>query len=207
MKKDGFYAIISLGDIMKLYAIKDDKNNAIVDNWEEALKIIKTYNKPKYKSFSTFEEAKAFINDEIYTKEVSGPKAYIDGSYDDKTKAYSFGGILIIDDKEYTFKKKYENDEYIDLRNVAGEIKGAGFIINYAIKLGLKELNIFYDYLGIEKWYTHEWKANSKVAVEYSKFADSVKDKIIIKFHKVKSHTNDYYNDIADKLAKEALGV
>ena len=28
-----------------------------------------------------------------------------------------------------------------------------------------------------------------------------------VKFVKVKSHSNDHYNDIADKLAKEALGI
>ena len=33
------------------------------------------------------------------------------------------------------------------------------------------------------------------------------KEKIDVKFVKVKSHSNDHYNDIADKLAKEALGI
>ena len=32
-------------------------------------------------------------------------------------------------------------DEYSELRNVAGEIRGAGYIINYAINLGLKKLH------------------------------------------------------------------
>ena len=37
--------------------------------------------------------------------------------------------------------------------------------------------------------------------------ADRVKDKIHVVFHKVKSHTNNYYNDYADRLAKDALGI
>ena len=112
-----------------------------------------------------------------------------------------------MDGKEYPYKKKFEPDEYSSLRNVAGEIQGAGFIIAYAVKKGIKELHIFYDYLGIEKWFTHEWKANSKIAVDYQILADRVKDKIKVYFHKVKSHTNNHYNDYADKLAKEALGL
>ena len=192
---------------MKYYAIKDDVNHEIVDSWDLCKEHLKNYTKPKYKSFKTKEEAEAFLNDEILDDNITAPKAYIDGSYDSKTNAYSFGGVLIMDGKEYPYKKKFEPDEYSSLRNVAGEIQGAGFIIAYAVKKGIKELHIFYDYLGIEKWFTHEWKANSKIAVDYQILADRVKDQIKVYFHKVKSHTNNHYNDYADKLAKEALGL
>ncbi len=192
---------------MKYYAIKDDLNHEIVDSWDLCKEHLKNYTKPKYKSFKTKEEAEAFLNGEILDDNITAPKAYIDGSYDSKTNAYSFGGVLIMDGKEYPYKKKFEPDEYSSLRNVAGEIQGAGFIIAYAVKKGIKELHIFYDYLGIEKWFTHEWKANSKIAVDYQILADRVKDKIKVYFHKVKSHTNNHYNDYADKLAKEALGL
>ncbi|MBQ2471850.1 MAG: ribonuclease H family protein [Acholeplasmatales bacterium] len=192
---------------MKYYAIKDDVNHEIVDSWDLCKEHLKNYTKPQYKSFKSLEEAEAFINDEILDDNITAPKAYIDGSFDSKTNAYSFGGVLIIDGKEYPYKKKFEPDEYSSLRNVAGEIQGAGFIIAYAVKKGIKELHIFYDYLGIEKWFTHEWKANSKIAIDYQLLAERVKDRIKVYFHKVKSHTNNHYNDYADKLAKEALGL
>ena len=192
---------------MKYYAIKDDLNHEIVDSWDLCKEHLKNYTKPQYKSFKSLEEAEAFINDEILDDNITAPKAYIDGSFDSKTNAYSFGGVLIIDGKEYPYKKKFEPDEYSSLRNVAGEIQGSGFIIAYAVKKGIKELHIFYDYLGIEKWFTHEWKANSKIAIDYQLLAERVKDRIKVYFHKVKSHTNNHYNDYADKLAKEALGL
>ena len=192
---------------MKYYAIKDDVNHEIVDSWDLCKEHLKNYTKPQYKSFKTKEEAEAFIKDEILDDNITAPKAYIDGSFDSKTNAYSFGGVLIIDGKEYPYKKKFEPDEYSSLRNVAGEIQGAGFIIAYAVKKGIKELHIFYDYLGIEKWFTHEWKANSKIAIDYQLLAERVKVRIKVYFHKVKSHTNNHYNDYADKLAKEALGL
>ena len=152
---------------MKYYAIKDLNKSEIYTSWELCQEALKTYNNPKFKSFSTKEEAEAFIKGEVLDDGILMPKAYIDGSFDEKTNSYSFGGVLIIDNKSYTFKKKYEKDEYSSLRNVAGEIKGAGFIINYSIQKGIKELHIFYDYLGIEKWYTGLWKANSSIAIEY----------------------------------------
>lgn len=191
----------------KFYAVKDKDNKLIFNNYEDVKKILPTLKSPTHKSFSTLEEAKAFLDGKEIQTEVSGPIAYIDGSYDDKTGCYSFGGVLIIDDNIYQFNKKYEPDEYSSMRNVAGEIKGAGYIINYCINRGIKEINIFYDYIGIEMWYTGAWKAKSKIAVDYVNFLNKNKDKIKINFHKVKSHTNVKYNDMADMLAKKVLGL
>lgn len=195
------------GDSMKFYAIKGENASFIVDSWDEAQIKIKECIKPKYKSFNSLEEAKAFISGDVIKNKINGPVAYIDGSYNDINGEYSFGCVLLVDGKEYTFNKKYEADEYSNSRNVSGEIKGAGFIIQYAINRGFKSLDIFYDYIGIEKWFMHEWKANSEIAIKYVEFADKIRNKIKITFHKVKSHTNDHYNDMADSLAKRALGI
>ena len=193
---------------MKYYAIKDDTHKVIVESWEDAQSIIKECKSPKYKSFSIKEEAEAYLEGRTYSDGVTEPKAYIDGSFNSKTNVYGFGAILIIDNKEYSFKKGYEEvDEYTENRNVAGEIKAAGFIINYAYKNGVKRLHIFFDYQGIESWYTKAWKANTKIAIEYQKFSYSMNGKIEVIFHKVKSHTNNEYNYKVDKLAKEAVGL
>ena len=193
----------------KYYALKDkDGYNNIVTSWDQAKEIIPTLNSPKYKSFQTKEEAEAFLRGEELTIKDNFPyMAYTDGSFDINTGRYSFGCVLISNGNEYIFKKCYERDEYSPLRNVAGEIKGAGFIINYAINHNIKELHLYYDYIGIEKWYMGEWKAKSDIAIKYQAFASEAKSKIHVYFHKVKSHTNDHYNEIVDKLAKEALGI
>ena len=107
----------------------------------------------------------------------------------------------------YQFKRKFEEDEFSSSRNVAGEVRGASFIINYALKNGINELHLYYDYIGIEKFYTGEWKADKELSKLYQNFANSVKDKIKVHFHKVKSHSNEKYNDLVDSLAKEALGI
>ncbi len=190
----------------KYYAIKSDDYQNIVESWDEAKEIIKDLKAPKYKSFQTKEEAEAFLSGvELKQKDNYKYMAYTDGSFDSETNKYSFGCVLIIDNKEYKFKKGYDPDEFSKLRNVAGEIKGAGFIINYAINHNIPELHLYYDYTGIEKWYIGEWKANSSITIKYQEFAKEAKNKINVIFHKVKSHTNDYYNEMVDKLAKEAL--
>ncbi|MBQ9900692.1 MAG: ribonuclease H family protein [Acholeplasmatales bacterium] len=190
----------------KYYAIKSDDYKNVVESWDECKEIIKDLKAPKYKSFQTIEEANAFLNDkELKLKDNYKYMAYTDGSFDSSTNKYSFGCVLLMNGIEYTFKKGYEPDEFSSLRNVAGEIKGAGFIINYAINHNIDELHLYYDYIGIEKWYVGEWKAKSTIAIKYQEFAKEAKKKINVVFHKVKSHANDYYNEKVDKLAKEAL--
>ena len=90
---------------MKYYAIKDDTHKVIVESWEEAQTIIKECRSPKYKSFSIKEEALAYLEGKEYSDGVLEPKAYIDGSYNDKKKLYGFGAVLIIYGHEYVFKK------------------------------------------------------------------------------------------------------
>ncbi len=191
---------------MKYYAVKYDTENKIFTSWDECREYIKGKN-VKHKSFLTEEEAIAFLNDEEVIINYNIPTAYIDGSYDEKTGRYSFGGVLLIENEKYEFKKAYDKDIYSEHRNVAGEIKGAGFIIQYAINHNIKELNICYDYEGIEKWYKGLWNAKKPLIKEYRSFANKVRYKIKVNFIKIKSHSNDKYNDLADKLAKEALGI
>ena len=43
--------------------------------------------------------------------------------------------------------------------------------------------------------------------MKYVEFVKDIKDKIKVNFIKVKSHSNNKYNDLADELAKKALGI
>ena len=192
---------------MKFYAVKCDSENVIFESWDEAKDFMVGKKNIKQKSFKTYEEAKLFLADEEKVLNYDIPTVYIDGSYDINTGCYSFGGVLIIDNTNYQFNKKFEADEYSSSRNVAGEIKGAAYIINHCLKNNIKEINLYYDYEGIEKWYNGSWQAKTLIATKYVEFKDSIKDKIKVNFVKVKSHSNDKYNDLADYLAKKALGI
>jgi hypothetical protein len=59
---------------------------------------------------------------------------------------------------------------------------------------------LFYDYKGIEKWATGEWRAKKPVTQAYAQ--ESSEWSIVIHWHKVESHTGNRWNDYADQLAK-----
>ena len=195
------------GDYMRYYAVRNGNKTGIFTDWEECKKSVYSYPNAEFKSFSTKEDALAYLTGESKVTNDGNPFGYVDGSYNAVNQEYSFGAIIVIDGVMYRFKKRFEKDEDSKSRNVAGEIKGAAFLINYAIKEGIKELDLYYDYNGIEKFYTKEWKASTNIALKYAAYAETAKQKIKVNFIKVKSHSNVEYNDLVDSLAKEALGI
>lgn len=93
------------------------------------------------------------------------------------------------------------------MRNVAGEIMGAKKAMKFCIENNIKNIDIYYDYEGIEKWCTGIWKANKEGTKKYKSYYDSIKNKLNIHFFKVKGHSGNKYNELVDKLAKSAVGI
>ena len=77
--------------------------------------------------------------------------------------------------------------------------------VDFAINNDYKEIELYFDYQGIESWALGTWKRNNKVTEGYHQFMQEKMKQIKVTFVKVKGHSGDKYNDLADKLAKEAL--
>ena len=133
--------------------------------------------------------------------------AYVDGSYNIHTKEYSYGAVIFHKGKEHRFKQKFNNLTLKTMRNVAGEIEGSKKAISFCAENNIKHLDLYYDYEGIAKWAQGEWRTNKPGTIAYKKFYDDMvqKHQLKVKFIKVKAHSNNEYNDLADRLAKEAL--
>lgn len=133
-------------------------------------------------------------------------EAYVDGSFDASRKKYGSGGVLIKNGEVIDrFSKEGTNPDNVSMRNVAGEIEASMHAMQYCVDNGYKNLVIYFDYNGIEKWCTGEWKANKNGTKEYRKFYDGISEKLNVSFVKVKAHTGVEYNEMADQLAKESI--
>lgn len=208
----------------KFYAVKVGRVPGIYGTWDECKMQVDGYPNSEYKGFARLSEAESFVGPEvlesmkltsdIYTHEekASVPledgyavKAYVDGSYDVATGNYASGAVILVDGKTVELSKLYTDDAGGKLRNVAGEIKGAELAIEYCKKQGIDSVVIYHDYLGVGKWADDEWKANLDMTKAYKSYIRECRKNMRINFVKVKGHSGDKYNDMADALAKAAL--
>ncbi len=253
----------------KYYAVRQGRSTGVFLSWAECQKQVNGFPGAVFKSFSTIEEAEAFVKGdrsepmsmmqeadgtmpakagsmamkrtekentaaELLRIEPEALVAYVDGSYHSVTREFSYGMVILSWDfqgaaesekkseeeqdksqqndspvklKEQTYCEKFVDLDLASMRNVAGEIKGAEAAMRYAVSQGYSKLYIFHDYEGIARWCRGEWKAGKEGTKAYKAYYDSIQDRLQVIFVKVAAHTGDKYNEMADKLAKQALGI
>lgn len=201
----------------KYYAVRVGRSTGVFLTWAECQKQVTGFPGAVFKSFTTIEEAENFVKGIVPQIEESGEQilkaepgalvAYVDGSYNVANNQFSYGIVLLDGEQELKFQQFFIDEELASMRNVAGEIKGAEAAMRYAVEQGFQKLYIYHDYEGIAKWCLGEWKTNKEGTKAYKAYFDSIRDKLQVVFVKVAAHTGDKYNEMADKLAKEALGI
>lgn len=198
---------------MKYYVVKRGRVPGIYTTWNECEKQVKGYTNALFKSFKSREEAEEYYGNlkeeikNINLDELKDDEAiiYVDGSYDSSIKRYGYGAIVFNKNSKKIIEGNGDEADLIELRNVAGELKAAINSIKYAIENGIKKVYLHYDYIGIENWYTGEWKAKTEFTKKYVEFANEVNSLIDINFIKVKAHSGDRYNEEVDLIAKNSL--
>ena len=198
----------------KYYAVKKGNVCGIFESWEDCQKSISGFSSPEHKGFRTLEEAQAYLNDEnIYWKQIEEDisngyvVAYTDGSFNQSTNEYSYGiCIFDLDKNETNLCSKLSHAAFVESRNIAGEIFGVITALDWAVSNGHEKIKIYHDLEGVSKWALGEYSANSDIAKYYKKvLAERFDTCIEYEFVKVPGHSNNPYNEKADKLANSAL--
>ena len=194
---------------VKFYAVKKGRATGIFHTWEECKAQTAGYPGAIYNSFPTAAQAAEYMGWTASSEpeEECELVAYVDGSYNIATGEYGSGVIIIDGTEEICLKERGNDPGMAVMRNVAGEIAASEMAMKYAVEHGYGSIEIIHDYQGIASWCLGEWKTNKEETRRYKMAYDTYKKDVRIKFTKVKGHSGDKYNDIADMLAKQAAGV
>ncbi len=209
--------------------MKKGKVTGLFTDWASCREAVEGYPGALYKSFSSEEEARAFLEGRATGQaggegqaRLQGPAeeelrrflptkedtlvAYVDGSYEHSLGRYAFGCVFLTCRGEiHTEKGSGSNPESAALRNVTGEMLGAMFAVRFAMVNGFAEIELRYDYEGIEKWVTGAWRCKNSLTSKYAEAMRRWRESIRVRFTKVAAHSNVYYNEMADGLAREGL--
>ncbi len=192
----------------KYYAVKCGRETGIFTSWDECKRLVTGFKGAQFKGFTELSDAEAYLEAGIITEgRADAVTAYVDGSYNIRTGQFAYGALIFYNGDEITMSDAFSDTDLASMRNVAGEIMGAQQVMMYCVDHGIKKLDLYYDYAGIEKWCTGEWKTTKKGTADYKTVYDWVRQYVDVRFIKVKGHSGNKYNDMADGLAKKAAGI
>lgn len=160
----------------KVYAVRKGNKTGLFYSWNECEAAVSGYSGAEYKGFTSEDEAKDYLSDRkgpenFDLKEPVEDKliAYVDGSFDEALGKYAFGCIIITPNGETIRESGNGNSpDSLAIRNVAGEMLGAMFAVKWAVKNGYDNIELHYDYEGIEKWAVGAWKAKNVLTQKYA---------------------------------------
>ena len=206
----------------KFYAVKKGRIPGIYTTWDECQKQTSGFSGAIFHSFTNEDDALNYMQNDNLNNTSSNlfkegddlilPYAFVDGSYNPSTKVYGYGGFIkYLDDygicNQEILSGSGNDSGLAVMRNITGELLGCMIAIEKALELGLSSINIYYDYLGIEMWGNKKWSSSKPFVLDYIKFIEDSRTRIDINFIKVEAHTGIPGNEIADKLAKKAVGL
>lgn len=203
----------------KYYGVKAGRVTGVYTTWADCQKQVIGFKGALFKSFPTEAEAKEYIagtapaaatgTGEPLVHTATTPEGkhydiYVDGSYDNTKKQYSWGfAVYEGDNVIHTASGVGKDENAVAIRNVAGELEATIEAVQWAEQQDVDVITIHHDYIGISEWATGKWKTNNPITQSYAAFIRSYLE--WVRFHKVAGHTGVEGNELADKLAGEAL--
>lgn len=138
-------------------------------------------------------------------KKAPGRRIYTDATYQEKGRWLGLGLVMVEDDVILEEKSIAIKSQDYTLRQIEGELKAAVLAAQWAIQRGWKEWNLCFDFIGVYFYTTNLWKRDNVIMEKYFEDMRKLRGESQIGFIHITSHTGDWYNDRADKLAEIAL--
>ena len=184
----------------KFYAIKTPNESKIVMTWAECEKLTHGVKGVLFKSFGSRAEAEAWISG-MEAPVPDGLRVFVDGSFSPGFPKSGWAFVVTENDVEIARGSGITAFD-AESRNIDGEVM-ASFQAMRWLDANDRSGTICHDYEGIARWAKGEWQAKSNIAKRYVAAAQPFLHRV--SFEKVEAHTGVKWNELVDKLAKDAI--
>lgn len=208
MKTNNFTIYAAYGDQPSLYSTKEEIPEGVemkkFKDCETA--VLSMYNQHigVYHDYTNLGYGQKIFYCDMGIEKQDQAVVYIKGGYDKETNCFSYGmiftsiqgGIEEYDCKEY---------DIYGMRHITGELEAAKAATIRALCLGIRNLTIVSDYIGVEKFATCEWSGCQPGTEKYQNWMIGVNMEMNLQFVISKIHTGKILHDRAEILAKKVL--
>lgn len=139
---------------------------------------------------------------------------YTDGSDIKGTGKIGYGAYINFNGKEYKMSGVSDQNDFKRFFKITENVSNPTMELMALLKVLVEfkdtnlNLEIFADYMGVQKWVSGEWKANKVYIIDMTRRIRNLIDKIesnggSVKLTWVKGHSDNKGNDEADIVAKD----
>lgn len=189
---------------MKFYAVSKGRQPGIYTTWPSCEEQVKGFPGAIYKAFPTKAQALSFMGEGLSVTD--GVHVWVDGSCFPNSKGrLNFGWAYVVLDGVWELHRASGNDvpaEARQHRNVAGEIQAVLRALEWCREHGIGKAAIHFDYQGLASWVEGTWKTRRAFTQAYAERVRALG--MTLTWHKVQAHSGDVYNELVDRLAREA---
>lgn len=207
---------------MKFYAVRKGRRPGVYTTWPACEEQVKGFPGAVYKAFPTKAQALAFMAEALpnvtgLSPADASPTAgglpatdvihiWVDGScLQNGERPLSFGWAYVIFDGERELHRESGHDVPAEARrhrNVAGEIQAVLQALEWCRARGIAAAAIHFDYQGLASWVKGTWKTTTSFTRTYAERVRAMG--MTLTWHKVQAHSGNPYNELVDRLAREA---
>lgn len=201
---------------MKYYAVRKGRQPGIYTTWSSCEEQVKGFPGAVYKAFPTKAQALAFVGAPLPSSPSPPPAddqpatdhihVWVDGSCLPNGKGrLHFGWAYVVLDGQRELHRASGHDVPVEARrhrNVAGEIQAVLRALEWCRVHGIAAAAIHFDYQGLASWVDGTWKTRTSFTRAYAERVRAMG--MTLTWHKVQAHSGATYNELVDRLAKEA---